>query len=85
MWKNVALEWAKEFDELVIQKIKAKDHFSLMDLSSLGTHAKRAIPTLDHWIPLLYILAMQDESDSVHFFNENITLGAISMTSFALR
>ncbi len=85
VWKDVALEWAKEFDELVIQKIKAKDHFSLMDLSLLGEHAKRAIPTLDHWIPLLYILAMQDESDSVHFFNENITLGAISMTSFVLR
>jgi 4,5-DOPA dioxygenase extradiol len=85
VWKDVALEWAKEFDELVIQKIKAKDHFSLMDLSLLGEHARKAIPTLDHWIPLLYILAMQDESNSVHFFNENITLGAISMTSFILR
>jgi 4,5-DOPA dioxygenase extradiol len=85
VWKDIALEWAKEFDELVIQKIKTKDHLSLMDLSLLGEHAKRAIPTLDHWIPLMYILGMQEESDSVHFFNENITLGAISMTSFILK
>jgi 4,5-DOPA dioxygenase extradiol len=39
------------------------------------------VPTLDHYLPLLYLLGVQDKADGVSFFVEKVTLGSMSMRS----
>ena len=43
-----------------------------------------AVPTPEHYLPLLYVLGTQDESDAVGFFADKVTLGSMSMRSVRL-
>ncbi|MDH3209513.1 MAG: 4,5-DOPA dioxygenase extradiol [Burkholderiaceae bacterium] len=73
-------DWAVEFDEVVKSKLASHDHEPLIDYGSLGQHAPLAIPTAEHYLPLMYALAVQDETERPQFFN-NVVLSSISMTS----
>lgn len=83
-WRDAAWDWAVDFDNQIVSLIQSGRHEALMDINQLGPYARRAIPSLDHWIPLLYILGMQTPLDRLEIFNRKVTLGAISMTSVAL-
>ena len=74
------LDWAVAFDEEVRRRIVSPEHESLIDYGSLGGHATLAIPTDEHFLPLLYALAVQDEGEPLRLFNE-VVLSSISMTS----
>lgn len=75
--------WALQFDEELRQRIAARDHATLMDPGSLGDAARIAIPTPEHYLPLLYVLALQEDGDPAEFFNVGV-LGSISMTSLLI-
>ncbi len=83
-WQETAYDWAAAFDARLAALINAGDHPSLIDYPNLGEHAALAIPTSEHYLPLLYILAMQDKSDRLSFFCDKVTLGSISMRSLVL-
>jgi 4,5-DOPA dioxygenase extradiol len=74
------LDWAVEFDAEVKRRILLREHEALIDPGSLGEHAKLAIPTDEHFLPLLYALAVRNEGDPLGFFND-VVLSSISMTS----
>jgi 4,5-DOPA dioxygenase extradiol len=57
------------------------DHEPLIKYESLGRDALLSAPTPDHYLPLLYILALQREGESVTFPVEGFDGGSISMTS----
>jgi 4,5-DOPA dioxygenase extradiol len=80
-WEDTAYDWADDFDAELARCIATGDHQTLIDYPSLGPDARRAIPTNEHYLPLLYVLAMQGESDTLAFFCEKVTLGSISMRS----
>ena len=46
--------------------------------------ARLSVPTNEHFLPLLYILALQDQDEGVEFFAEQVTLGSISMRSLKI-
>jgi 4,5-DOPA dioxygenase extradiol len=73
--------WANEFDEAISQAILAKDHASLINYQQFGLAARYSVPTNEHYLPLLYIIAQQDETSQVRFLTEGITLGSLSMRS----
>lgn len=79
-----ALDWAREFDATLASLIRAGDHQQLIDYHTLGASARLAVPTNEHYLPLLYILAMQDAADRLEFFCETVTLGSISMRSLKI-
>lgn len=83
-WAEEAYDWAREFDEDVKRHIFANSHRHLIDYPSLGRNAGLAIPTPEHFLPLLYILALQTPLDPVNFLAEKVTLGAIAMTSLCI-
>jgi 4,5-DOPA dioxygenase extradiol len=83
-WNGGAYDWAKQFDEEVKKRVLSKEHNDLIHYENLGRAAQLSIPTNDHYLPLLYILAMQDNKDEVSFFNENVDLGSVSMRSVKL-
>ena len=84
VWEDSAFEWAVEFDAKLTSLILDGDHNALVNYEGLGEHARLAIPTNEHFLPLLYILALQENADTLFFFNEKVTLGSISMRSLRI-
>jgi 4,5-DOPA dioxygenase extradiol len=79
-WADQAHDWAVEFDERIKQAILAGDHQAVINFDRMGELARLAVPTDEHFLPLLYVLACQ-EDEPISFFAEKVTLGAISMRS----
>jgi 4,5-DOPA dioxygenase extradiol len=73
--------WAAEFDRLAAELILSGEHDRLVAYPALGEAARLSIPTNEHYLPLLYILALQQSGETVSFFAEGLTLGSISMRS----
>jgi 4,5-DOPA dioxygenase extradiol len=73
--------WAAEFDRLAAELILSGEHDRLVAYPTLGEAARLSIPTNEHYLPLLYILALQQAGESVSFFAEGLPLGSISMRS----
>ena len=67
------------FEELARGQIQLREHQPLIDYESLGRDAQLSAPTPDHYLPLLYILGMQQKDDAVSFPVEGIDGGSISM------
>ena len=77
------LDWALRFDEDVAEHIATGHHDGLLGYETLGSDALLAIPTPEHYLPLLYALALQREGEPVEFFNERV-LSAASMRSLVI-
>ncbi|MCX2741656.1 4,5-DOPA dioxygenase extradiol [Pontibacter anaerobius] len=76
-----AFEWATEVNEQVKQQILNGDTAPLIKYEQLGSAASLAIPTPEHYLPLLYTLGLQQGEEQVQFLNDKMQLGSISMTS----
>ncbi len=78
---SFGFDWAIEMNTIFKQKISSGDHKALIEYEKLNSAAKLAIPTPDHYYPLLYSLALQDDKDKVSFFNDTAVGGSLTMTS----
>lgn len=77
-------DWAIEFDEWVKNKIDNKNYTALFK-EALNTYAgKLSIPTLEHYLPLLYILGASQENDIITYEYEGIDMASMSMRCFRL-
>lgn len=74
-------DWALEMNEIFKQKIMAQDHEALLKYESLNKAAKLAIPTTEHYFPLLYTLALQEKNEKLTIFNDQPVAGSLTMTS----
>ncbi|UAY53592.1 4,5-DOPA-extradiol-dioxygenase [Ferruginibacter albus] len=77
-------DWADEANLKLKDLIIKNEHQQLMGYHSLGTEMTLAIPTPEHYMPLLYILGLKKESEQVNFFNDKTIMGSISMTSLKI-
>ena len=78
-------EWALEANEQVKQLILSGDYLKLTHYDLLGSSIQSAIPTPEHFLPLLYILSLTDENDSISFFNDRCVYGSLAMTSLMIK
>ena len=76
-------DWATVFDRTVMHCILQREHASLCNFSSFGQMAALSIPTAEHYLPMLYVLAQQQDQDSLKFFNE-VVMSSIGMRSFQI-
>ena len=74
-------DWAIEMNTIFKQKIADGNHQDLINYQSLNKAAMLAIPTPDHYYPLLYTLGLQDKNDNISFFNDKLVGGSLNMTS----
>jgi 4,5-DOPA dioxygenase extradiol len=74
-------EWAIEAGEKMKKYILSSDHEQLINYRSQGRAFDLAIPTPDHYLPLLYTMALQDKEDTVYIFNDKPVGGSLTMTS----
>jgi 4,5-DOPA dioxygenase extradiol len=83
-WEHMAFDWALEFDERLGRLILVGDHEAIIHYENLGRAAALSVPTNEHYLPLLYSLALQDKDEELSFFAEKVTLGSISMRSLRI-
>ena len=74
-------DWADEANMKLKKLITENEHEQLMSYNSIGPEMKLAVPTPEHYLPLLYILGLKKEKEQASFFNDKTTMGSISMTS----
>jgi 4,5-DOPA dioxygenase extradiol len=74
-------DWAIEADSKIKRFIIEGDHASLINYRKLGKAFDLAIPTPEHFLPLLYILALQNKEERISFFNDKAVGGSLTMTS----
>ena len=74
-------DWAVEANTKIKDLITKADFKSLIGYDSLGKSVGLAVPTPEHYLPLLYILSLKGEKDAISFFNDKTIMGSISMTS----
>ncbi|MDM1098177.1 4,5-DOPA dioxygenase extradiol [Myroides odoratimimus] len=79
---NYAFDWAKESNELVKTAILNRNFTDLLDYKNKGVSMQYAVPTPDHYYPLLYILGLTSSRDNIHIFNDKYVGGSLSMTSY---
>jgi len=75
--------WAAHFDDEVRLHLLDRDHEGLMDYRHMSG-AANAVPTPDHYLPMLYVLGMQGEDESLAFTHEGFQHASISMRCFRI-
>jgi 4,5-DOPA dioxygenase extradiol len=75
-------DWAKEADDIFKKLLTEKEFSKLIYPDSLGPSVKMAIPTAEHYIPMIYIIGLLSENDKLTFTHEGIQNGSISMRCF---
>lgn len=78
---NYAFDWALEASEKMKKYILNGDHKSLINYRCHGKAFELAIPTPEHYLPLLYALALKEDDENVQLFNDKAVAGSLTMTS----
>ncbi len=81
VWGEGAHGWAEAFDRLLAERIASGALEELLDPLALSPDAALSLPSLEHYLPLLYVLGVREDGEPLDFFNAEVTLGAISMRS----
>jgi 4,5-DOPA dioxygenase extradiol len=76
-------EWALRFDDEIKRRLVAREHDALVAFHALGPDAALAIPTPEHYLPLLYAIALQGDDEPLRIFNDTV-LSTLSMTSIVI-
>ena len=82
--QNQGFDWAVEASDKIKKLITGNEHQQLIDYRKLGSAVELAIPTPEHYLPLLYVLALKNNDESVTFFNDKLVMGSLSMTSVSI-
>jgi 4,5-DOPA dioxygenase extradiol len=79
-----SFEWAVEFDERVKSNLIQGNHRDLIRYPNMGRSADLAVPTLDHYLPMIYTIALQEKNEPLTFTYEGFQYGSISMRCFQI-
>lgn len=74
-------DWALKMNDTFKQLITDGNYKPLINYESLGAESKLAIPTPEHYLPLLYSLGLKGSNDNISFFNDKAVGGSLTMTS----
>lgn len=74
-------DWALRFEKMVRTALRSGNVESLIAYEKLGKDALLSVPTPDHYLPFLYILAQRQHNEEINFPVEGFDDGSISMTA----
>lgn len=80
--QEFGFDWAYEANALFKKLIDKDDYAKLCAYEKLGKAAQLAIPTPEHYFPMLYILALLRDGEKIEYFNDSAVAGSLTMTSF---
>lgn len=76
--------WAVKIDEKIKSLLLEGNHAALVNYQGLGENMRLAVPTTEHYLPMLCVLGMQEKDDEISFIHEGFQNGSISMRSFLI-
>ncbi len=82
--KPFGFDWAIEANNLMMKLIDERNHPALIDWRLLGRPVELAVNSAEHYMPMLYVLALQQASEEVIYFNNVPVGGSLTMTSFVI-
>ncbi len=82
-WHNPdgGYDWAQEASSRMNNMVRQGDHGGLLNYAAQGRAFQLSIPTPEHYLPLLYTLALKEEDEDLTLFNDKLMMGSIAMTS----
>jgi 4,5-DOPA dioxygenase extradiol len=78
-----AFDWARRFNEMVRAALVSGGHQALIDFERMGDDARQSVPTPEHYLPLLYIAALQAEGETMAFIVDGYEAGSLGMLTAA--
>jgi 4,5-DOPA dioxygenase extradiol len=82
--QEYGFDWAIQSNETFKKLIFSGNHKDLINYNDLGREVQLAVPTPDHYLPLLYALALKEENEPVTVFNDKAIMGSLTMTSLKI-
>jgi 4,5-DOPA dioxygenase extradiol len=82
---NYSFDWAKEASDTMKKHILDDNHAPLINFRSQGRAFDLAIPTPEHYLPMIYTLALKEKNEELQIFNDVAVAGALTMTSFKIQ
>jgi 4,5-DOPA dioxygenase extradiol len=79
--REYAYDWAVEMNDLFKSYILNGNHQPLINYEKLHAASRLAVPSPDHYYPLMYTLGLQSKKDEASIFNDKLLAGSLSMTS----
>ncbi|MEI6462694.1 MAG: 4,5-DOPA dioxygenase extradiol [bacterium] len=83
-WNDVPFQWAIDFDNKIKNLIDNSEYEKLINYEKIENN-ELAIPTNEHYLPLLYILGLISKDDQIEYFAESIAYGSLSMRSLLIK
>ncbi len=80
--EDQGFDWAYDFDEFIYENILDKNHDYIINFNEVGDAARLAVPTPDHFYPLLYALGASEKDDKISVYNKSPVLGSLTMTTY---
>jgi 4,5-DOPA dioxygenase extradiol len=81
---NYGYDWAIEAKEKINGYLVNGNYQPLLDYEKQSKALKLAIPTPDHYLPLIYTLGLQQKGETISLFNDKLVAGSLSMTSLKI-
>jgi 4,5-DOPA dioxygenase extradiol len=81
---NYGFDWAIEAKETINKYLLSGNYQPLLNYEKQSRAINLAIPTPDHFLPLIYTLGLQQKSESISLFNDKLVAGSLSMTSLRI-
>ena len=81
---SYGFDWAIEANEKMKDFILNDNHKDLINFNKQGSAFDLSIPTPEHYLPLIYTLALKNKNDDVSIFNDQYVGGSLSMTSIKI-
>ena len=78
---NYGFDWAIEARATINQYLTDNNHLPLVQYEKLSRAVQLAIPTPEHYLPLIYTLGLQQKGEEISLFNDKLLAGSLSMTS----
>lgn len=81
---STGYDWAIEANDMIKNIIKTGEQQRLAQYTNLGKAVQLSVPTPEHFLPLLYVMALKGKDEPIHTFNDKTVMGSIAMTSFRI-
>ncbi|MBY0245511.1 MAG: dioxygenase, partial [Sphingobacteriaceae bacterium] len=81
---NYGFDWAIEARETINNYLRNGNYQPLLNYEKQNKALQLAIPTPDHYLPLIYALGLQQKGETVSLFNDKLVAGSLSMTSIKI-
>jgi 4,5-DOPA dioxygenase extradiol len=72
-------DWAVRFERRARELLVSREHGPLVEYETMGRDAMLSVPTPEHYLPLLYVIALQRKGEEVRFPVEGVDGGSVSM------